>query len=434
MALFLTRVLAADGVLPVGLGFTITAWVDATNTISYDDAGTVKTVVYATTDTFAVGGVASTYANFEANISVGDKISFTGTTTKSFALTNVTTTGGLVNDANYAGDTFDIILASGPTLVDNQSFVPGGTNAYTVGGTAATQATFEANLSNGDTIAISGATPGTVTSPKVFALTNGTATGTVANVAAAVTWGITTAAGATLGTIDFDVPGGDALVLTVGGSAVTQAVFEAAATGLSNGDGITYSRASGIVTAALTNAAPAAVTGRVLTFDSGAANTISIAVGTATVAVPNYGVTTTLNLNGSGAVEADIDGAINIGDEVVYAAADAATSTTASVRLNDKTVSGTPVVLVTGGAGTVTIKFTSTGPASAAISTVTLTGGANIINVGLTGNTAVVYQINGTATTQGPWEAAVGGIIGGLSGTVTVSDSGSNTVWNVTSP
>jgi hypothetical protein len=292
--------------------------------------------------------------------------------------------------------------------------------------------TFEANLSNGDTIAMSGADPGTIASPRLFALTNGTATGTVANFVPGATFGITTAAGATLGTNDLGVPGTDALVLTIGGSAVTQATFEATATGLSNGDGITYSRASGIVTAALTNAAPTPVTGKVLTFDSGVPNTISLAVGTTTVLVTNYGVTTNLNLNGSGALEADIDGAINISDEVVYTAADAATSTTASLRLNDKPVSGTPVALAAG--ATITIKFTATGPASATISHVTAAP-ANIVNAGLTSNTGLVYQVNGTAVAIGPFEAAVAGITtGGLTGTVSVSDSGVNTVWNVTSP
>jgi hypothetical protein len=389
-----------------------------------------KTVDYTPGTSFAVDGVAATRAAFAAAVGVGDKLSFSGT---SFSLTNVTVTSGLVDDVDFVATTYDVVVASGAVAVTNEDYTPVGTTTYTVGGTAATQATFEASLSDGDTVAKSGT--GSATSPFVFALTNGSVTGLVSGLAGDK-FAVTTAGGAAFGGTTFfdnDVPGTDAFVLTLGGTAVSNAAFDAA---LSNGDAVVVSRAAGISTYALTNAAPAAVTGRVLTFDSGVGtNTISLAVGTTTVAVPNYAAAgATMRLNSAGAVEVDIDGAINIGDEVVYQAADAATTTAQSINLNDKPVSGTPVALVTGVAGTVTIKFTATGPASATISTVTATP-ANIVNAGLSGNTTVEWRVNGTAGTQGAWEAAVNGITtGGLTGTVSVSDSGVNTVWNVTTP
>jgi hypothetical protein len=442
MALFLTRTLAADGILPTGLGFTVTAINLATDVITYDNNGVSATVDYTGGTSFTVDGVAATMAAFEAALTVGDKIAFSGTGPSSFALTNVTVSGGLISDVNYAGDTFDIVLPSGPTVSDNLSFVPAGVNAYTVGGTAVTQATFEANLSNGDTIAISGASPGTVASPRTFALTNATVTGTVASVGGAVNWRIVIASGASLGPIDLDVPGGDALVLTIGGSAVTQATFEAPATGLSNGDSVTYGRASGIVTAALTNQAAAPQTGRVLDFDV-AANTVTFDPGAGGTSVTTVDYTTAsfaISVGGATATAADLEAAINVGDSVTYQAPDAATSNAGSLALTNGATSGTPSAINTA-ANFLTLQFDSNGPAGP-------TGGCQavvgisyavatdpcIVNGGLAGNTAVVYQINGAVATEANWEAAVSGIIGGLSGSIAVADSGTNTVWNVTSP
>jgi len=425
MALFLTRTLAADGILPEGAGFTITAFNLDTDVITYDDAGTSKTVDYTGGTAFTVDGTAASIGVFEANLSVGDKIAFTGT---SFALTNVTVSGGLVNDVNLAGDTFDIILSSGAILTDNRSYVAANTT-YSVGGTVATVGGFENSLSNGDTISISGT--GTAASPFVFALTNATVSGTVSGVAAATTWNITTAGGAVFGVIDLDVPGTDVLSLSVGGAAATQATFE---TALSNGDAVTYGRAAAVVTASLTNQATASQTGRILSFDTGG-NTVTFDAGPATaVTTADYTATGTVRtVNGTSQTEAEFEAALNVGDSITYQAASTTPLVNASLAVTNGPVSGTPSSIVTAN-DTISIRFDANGPGSADID-YTNAVDANIVNfAGIAGNLTVAYQVNGGASTEANFEAQVAGIVGGLTGSVTVSDSGTVTIWNVTSP
>jgi hypothetical protein len=425
MALFLTRTLAADGILPAGQGFVVTAFNLTTDVITYDDAGTSRTVDYTGGTAFTVDGAAASIGVFEANLSVGDKIAFTGTT---FALTNVSVSSGLVNDVNIAGNTFDIILSSGPILTDNRTYVAANTT-YTVNGAVASEVGFENNLSNGDTIAISGA--GTVASPYVFALTNATVTGTVSGVGGATTWNVTTAGGAVFGVIDLDVPAGDTLSLSVGGAAATQATFE---TALSNGDAVTYGRAATVVTASLTNQATAAQTGRILSFDTGA-NTVTFDAGPATaVTTADYTATGTVRtVNGTSQLELEFEAALNVGDTITYQAGSTTPLVNASLAVTNVTpITGTPSS-IDAGLDTISIRFDANGPGSVSISYADADD-PNIVNSGLAGNLTLAYQVNGVASTVGNFEAAVTGIIGGLSGSVTVSDSGTVTIWNVTSP
>jgi hypothetical protein len=263
----------------------------------------------------------------------------------------------------------------------------------------------------------------------VFALTNATATGTVSGVGGAVVWNIDTAAGATLGVIDLDVPGTDVLTLTVDGVPATQPTFEAA---LTDGDAVTYGRAAGTVTASLTNQAQAAVTGRVLDFDT-VLNTVTIDSG------PASAVTTTdytaadfdIFVNNIASLEADLEAALNIGDTVTFQAAATTPATDGSLRLVDGPVSGTPEALVPG--VSITISFDANGPASDLIDHTAPTDPMIVNFAGLSNNIAVTYVVNGAASTEAGFEAAVNGVIvGGLTGTVAVSDSGTNTVWTFT--
>lgn len=425
MALFLTRTLAVDGVLPTGLGFTVTAFVLATDVITYDDAGTSKTVDYTPATSFTVDGVAATLGAFEAALSVGDKIAFSGTGPASFALTNVAVTSGLVNDVELAADTLDIILSSGPILTDDRTYIAANTT-YSVGGTVASLAGFENNLSNGDTINITGA--GTAASPFVFALTNATASGTISGLAGNA-WNVTTAGGAALGVQDLDVQVlfGDTLSLTVDAVAATQATFDAA---LTNGDVIAYSRAAGVVTAALTSAAPTPLTGRVLGFVV-ATDVVTYDVGPAAAVTYDFtGVTVTID--GAAATVAEVNAALNVGDSVTTQIADADSATTAYLHLVNGAVSGTPTGTTT--VAVITIKFDANGPASSSITHTNAVDPLIVNFPGIAGNTTVVYQINGTVAVVADWVAAANGIAGGLSGSVAVSDSGVNTVWNITSP
>jgi hypothetical protein len=426
MALFLTRTLAVDGVLPTGLGFTVTAFNLGTDVITYDNNGTSATVDYTGGTAFTVDGTSASIGVFEGNLSVGDKIAFTGT---SFALTNVTVSGGLVNDVDIAGNTFDIILSGGAILADDRTYVAANTT-YSVGGVVASEAGFESSLSNGDTINITGA--GTVASPFVFALTNGTATGTVSGVGGAVTWNITTSGGAVLGVYDLAVPGGDVLTLTVDGVPATDVTFEAAIT---NGDAITYSRAAGTVTASLTNQATGPATGRILSFDT-VANTVTIDTGAGTVTTTDYAAAGFIRtVNGTSQTEVEFEGELNVGDTVTYQAASVTPAVAGSLAVTNNTASGIPGTLVAG--TSITLLFDELGavPDETDVIDHTAPLDPNIVNIaGIANNVAVTYVVNGAASTEAGFEAAVNGVIvGGLSGSVAVSDSGTNTVWTFTS-
>jgi hypothetical protein len=158
-----------------------------------------------------------------------------------------------------------------------------------------------------------------------------------------------------------------------------------------------------------------------VTFDAGPA---------ASVTVDFTGVNVTVG--GAAATAADVNAALNVGDTVTWQAADAATTTSASLALVNGPVSGTPTGVTT--VAVITIRFDANGPASQVI-THTNAVDPGIVNfAGIAGNTTVVYQINGTTATVADFAAAANGIAGGLSGSVAVSDSGVNTVWNITSP
>ncbi|HUP17822.1 MAG TPA: S-layer homology domain-containing protein [Acidimicrobiia bacterium] len=434
MALFLTRTLAVDGVLPTGLGFTIIPPApDLVNdVITYDNNGVSATVDYTGGTSFTVDGVASSIGVFEANLSVGDKIAFTGT---SFALTNVTVSSGLVNDVKIAGNTFDIVLSTGPTVNNDINYTTAGVVQWTVGGTQVTEITFESHLSNGDTIAITGPATGTVANPRVFGLTNGTATGTITAVdlPAANDFSIKTAAGATLGVNNLAVPAGDALVLTVDGSAVTQANFDLATT---NGDTISYSRAAGIVTAALTDAAPAAVTAEAV--DDYVLPNFNVVVGTAVVQLQTNddvpGATAgaawgEIVVNGISDTEANFIAALSPGDVITYRVADAATSTTSRLTLVDAAYSGTASAYDT---VTDTLAVFSSGASGPQLEVVQFAVVDADLKLTLGTGGVLRYTVGGATATQAQFEAAVNFGFANAVGTVSVSKVGVDIVWNAT--
>jgi len=98
------------------------------------------------------------------------------------------------------------------------------------------------------------------------------------------------------------------------------------------------------------------------------------------------------------------------------------------VTLTDGAFSGTPVTLVTGAAGTITVKFEATGPETEAISTVLVPAA----DLDIAGTTANKYTVNGVTATQAGWEAAVASaVVNG--GTVSVTKVGTALVWNIAS-
>ncbi len=420
MALFLTRTLAADNVVPAGQGFVVLSHNGGDEIITYDDNGTSRTVDYTPGTGFFVDGVAATRAAFAAAISTGDLIAWSGTV---FRLTNVSVTGGLLNDVDIAGQTYDIVLPTGATIVDDADYTPGGQNVYMVDGVSTTVAGFEADINNGDTLAISGA--GTVASPRMYHLTNQTVTGT-ATAAAGPDFSVRVGSGATLGV--YTALGTDNI--TVGGTPVLLAAFNAA---LTNGDSITYSRKGGVATIALTNNAPTLVVGEALW--GGAATNVVVAVsGTSTVTLDwtadnDGGAWDLIRVNGAVATVADFAAALTPGDVIRFRDSDAATSTSSLLELVNAPYSGTAADIDTV-AGTLSVY--SFGASGVELDTVEYDAVDPDLGLTLGVGGVLRWQVNGSSATMAQFETAVAFGEANFVGNVSVTKVGNDIVWNAT--
>ncbi len=302
MALFLTRVLAADGITPAPAAGSLSGTVVDFNVgVDIDvenSAGTVTTITYGeTSDTYSIGGTAATIGAFNAALSIGDTIVATKTDTDSdydtYALTNVTVTSGLVGAVDITGNVFSIVTVGNNVLA---TFGPLSSTetAYSVGGASATYAQFEAAVSHGDTVVVTPDGTDADTAIDAIALTNGTATGIAANVVK--TGNVTVDAGLdavfTLGKLGdvYDnalvTAGDDTTFVATGDPAFTQTytvdgapvVFSAFNTALTNGDEVAYSRAAGTETFALTNKTVDASFSGITVLDTINGNTLSLPV------------------------------------------------------------------------------------------------------------------------------------------------------------
>jgi hypothetical protein len=229
------------------------------------------------------------------------------------------------------------------------------------------------------------------------------------------------------------VPAGDALVLTVDGSAVTQANFDLATT---NGDTVTYSRAAGITTAALTNAATAAVTAEAV--DDYVLPDFNVVVGTAVVQlqtnddVPGAGVGAAwgeIIVNGIVDTEAAFIAALSPGDVITYRVADDATSTTSRLTLVDAAYSGTASAYET---VTDTLAVFSSGASGPQLETVQFAVVDADLKLTLGTGGVLRYTVAGATATLAQFEAAVNFGFANAVGTVSVSKVGVDIVWNAT--
>ena len=248
------------------------ASVDAGNdryTYVANGASTATTVTYAATDTFTVDGAAATLGGFEAALSRADGITVTtGATSKTHALTNAgAPTGGTVGNVDVSQNELDIVSpVTGDWLRQDITYASGST--FRIGGATATEAQFEANINEGDTIAITGTE---------FALTNADVVGSANAIEKPVLLGTTTrlkigglgddpAAGAvdaadTTGQDDkYEASGapGTTDTFTVDGATATYAQFN---TALTTGDQVTYRRIGAGEVFVLVNQAPTTSTG-----------------------------------------------------------------------------------------------------------------------------------------------------------------------------
>jgi hypothetical protein len=140
-----------------------------------------------------------------------------------------------------------------------------------------------------------------------------------------------------------------------------------------------------------------------------------------------------ITVGGSSALAADLEAAINIGDTVTYQAAAATPATKASVSLTNGPVSGTPFSIddVT---KLLTVEFDTNGPASDTIDYTDADDPNIVAFAGIAGNATVQYNVGATTdATIVQFEAAVNGATA-LGGTLTLSDSGTVTIWTITSP
>jgi len=415
MALFLARTLQAGGVVPPGTGSIVTAV--AAPDVSYADtaAGKVVKVTTKVTDKFSVDGTPASQGAFLAAASIGDLLNVVAGTPPTYQLTNKVAAdykAGVIDDVGATS--FDIVEPISGVVLRNDFATNGVYQLFSTDGASVSVAAFNLDANAGDTVTITG--KGTVADIQTVALTNQTVTGAAKGVAGASpnkTFNVGVFADA------FFASAGDAL--TVDGAAATETEFD---DDLSNGDSVTYSMKGGKATIALTNAASAAISGKVLNNDESVANTVDIDGAVADAAYDNAG--TVYIVNGALDDMAGLEAALTAGDDISIVRADGVVNTVDRVTLTDAAFSGTPE---TRGVGTITVTFEAAGDESEAIDYTSLTP-----DVGLVGTGVVKYTVNANAAaTVGAFAAALDSIIGGaFNGTVSVAKVGVDIVWTVT--
>jgi hypothetical protein len=183
-------------------------------------------VDYFDNENFFVDGVEATVAFFESQITAGDTINYIdgGDEASTHRLTNNTIADGYIGAYDTAGDTITVInVVTGDTIATLDYTG----DPVTVDGAAATEATFENALNEGDTIEVDDLDG----DDETFNLVNGTLSGEVVD-ATTTSVDVELATGAVIA--DLDETGGDSY--TVDGDPVLQPAFTAE---LSLGDSIT---------------------------------------------------------------------------------------------------------------------------------------------------------------------------------------------------
>jgi hypothetical protein len=362
----LLQVLYSEGLIESPFAEAVTnagvvvAFDNAANTYTFvpDGGNEAVTVTHnPAEDTYSVDGAPATNAVFEANISLGDRIEVTDNEDGSqhHALTNQTPPDeGVVGNINTNQvtafpQTYAIIdPVTGFQLSDFIDYVAT-CDLYEVDGASATLATFEANISEGDTLERS-----EMGVNDVCSLTNHTVAGTVQDLTKNATeaqfrignlgdsYDDLQSRTGVLGTFDghFLVDPGYTQTFTVDGASATRAQFIAA---LSVGDQASYERSGGTETFTLVNTAPTTTTGvGTGTFAlGGAGGTINVLPeGSTTQQTVNYTAGAQFLVDGVLSTEAEFEAAYSPGDDVSYTPADAATSTVERISLVNQPLAG----------------------------------------------------------------------------------------------
>jgi hypothetical protein len=273
-------------------------------------------VVYKAGDAFLVDGVSATLTQFESNINVDDDIRFVDDVSAAnhdqHELTNrtpPTTTSGTVGNIDTAANTFVLIDPSSGSTLSSAINYDGA--LFKVAGLSTSQSTFEAAISEGDTITITDPATG----PTTYALVNSTISGIISSVSTGTKL-------VKIGALGDDPTGPQddsysyalaTSTFTVDGAAATMASFESS---VNTGDRLTYARDGGTQTFALINLGPPPVTGTVTETHSAANNTVTIA-SEANRLMIDYVPTQTFKLNGAVVSEATFEAAVTVGDGLV---------------------------------------------------------------------------------------------------------------------
>lgn len=222
----------------------------ADGTFSFDTADGATVAADSDNGTaFTVDGVSVSKAIFNDAVTVADAVTIDGTTYK---LTNQTAPlSGLVGLVDTAADEFSIVTAGNHAL--NGPFVYTATPTFT--GAANTIGNFENEVSLGDSVTVTGDL-----TPDSVALTNGSVSGLVSDVAGAQ-FHIDRIGDVpeldNLGDAGLFLADGTNQLFTIDGAAATLAQFLAA---VSNGDSAVYGRTGNTETFALTNSNTPAAT------------------------------------------------------------------------------------------------------------------------------------------------------------------------------
>lgn len=321
------------------------------------------TVSYGADGAFAVDGQDATIGAFEAALTLADVVTFTPDTDEgnTHALANVdpsTLDRGVVGDVDLAEATFALVEpVSGVALRRGIAFTDA--DGFSVGGETVGRLGFEAALSEGDDVRLTGA------GPRAFALTDRPVEGTAADVAVDAVAGVARFAVGALGDDPFTaddalfaalVARADNQEFVVDGAGAGFATFAAA---LTDGDEVGYRRAAGVETFVLDNAAPPATSGTATETsdpDGDPAAPQGADGGSVLLLVPPapgqpgsrlttvaYAAGASFTIDGAIATEAEWEAQLTAGDQVTVQPADAGTETVEQADLVNADLAGAVV-------------------------------------------------------------------------------------------
>jgi putative cell wall-binding protein len=394
------------------------------NQYTFVSGTTATTVTYKSTDVFTVDGKPADMSGFEANASPADTVTYTTGATAKHDLVNVDAskiTSGLIGnvDTSPLSRKFSYIeRTTGATLRAGVVYAGAGAT-YKVDGVATSLATFEGDISEGDSITITGAE---------FALTNAVVTGAAQNIDKTNPLMAELRIGA-LG----DDPGSNVDDVFVATATDTFAIPGATATDyatfrdhLTTGDTVTYKRVGGEETYTLVDQAPATQTGQAVTTvnkngnglpldDDGDGGSFTLATSTGSVTI-NYGRTGTFQVNGAVSSEQTFEANYSPGDQITVRAADEFAGSTQLLTLTDANLAG-PVK-----ASTIDTGDTGTTPNSYEV---LAQNGTTVLARVSYSPTADVFLVNGQSASAEQFEAELNAVKAGTkTGTATESTSG----------